>query len=107
MDTRYSAFYGEFEWDSEKNRLNKIKHGMSFEKATAVFQDERVINIFDSKSSLLKEDRFKAIGMIEGILIVAVIHTEKRDRIRVISARRATKLEIRLYYERNRLGKTY
>lgn len=107
MDTHYSAFYGEFEWNSEKDHLNKIKHGIAFEDATAVFQDERLVNIFDSKNSLLEEDRFKAIGMIKGILIVTVIHTERSFRIRIISARRATKQEMKLYYERNRLGKTY
>ena len=85
-----------FEWDEEKNRINKRKHGISFESAVHVFDDENRIEYYDAAHSD-EEDRYQTIGMANGILFV--IYTERGLRIRVISARPATPRERRLYYD--------
>lgn len=74
---------------------------MAFEDAIAVFKDEMLVEIFDEDNSDTREDRYKAVGMVGGFLIAAVIHTERGARQRIISARKATKLEKRLYYEQH------
>ncbi len=88
-----------FEWDENKNILNKKKHdGVSFEIAVRVFLDEKRIEKFDALNSTLDEDRYQAIGMVDEVLFVAF--TEKdTDRIRIISARPAEQEEIDKYYE--------
>ena len=85
-----------FEWDSEKAEINKKKHKVSFETAARVFLDE---NNFDSYDELHSddEDRFKIVGKVGGILVV--IYTERGDRNRIISARRAERYEEDEYYE--------
>ena len=87
-----------FEWDEEKNRINKEKHdGISFEFAVRVFLDEKRIERYDEEHSTLTEDRWNAIGMVGKILFV--VYTERGERTRIISARRATKEEEREYYD--------
>ena len=86
----------QFEWDDEKNRINKMKHGISFETAAKVFTDPRYIEIYDSEHSL-GEDRYIAIGLVEDVLFV--VFTERRHAIRLISARLATEIESRYYYD--------
>lgn len=87
-----------FEWDEEKNRINKIKHdGISFEYAVRVFLDEKRIEWYDVNHSTLAEDRWNAIGMVHDVLFV--VYTERGERTRIISARRATKEEEREYYD--------
>jgi hypothetical protein len=88
-----------FEWDAEKNILNKEKHGVSFETAAYVFDDPNYIEMYDFEHSTLDEDRYIAIGMVGNILFV--VFTERGDAIRLISARTATEAERRLYYDRN------
>jgi uncharacterized protein len=87
-----------FEWDYAKNRYNIMKHGVSFEQASEVFADVNALDIFDGIHSEL-EDRFITIGLIpKGPVLVA--WTEPADDvIRIISARRASKQEMRRYYE--------
>jgi hypothetical protein len=87
-----------FEWDEGKNKLNKTKHGISFETAAHVFDDPDYIEMFDFEHSL-EEDRYIAIGMVGDILFV--VFTERKDNIRLISARLATELERSLYYDQN------
>ena len=86
----------QFEWDDEKNRINKKKRGISFETAAKVFTDPRYIEIYDSEHSL-GEDRYIAIGLVEDVLFV--VFTERRHAIRLISARLATEVERRYYYD--------
>jgi hypothetical protein len=88
-----------FEWDAEKNILNKEKHDVSFETAAYVFDDPNYIEMYDFEHSTLDEDRYIAIGMVGNILFV--VFTERGDAIRLISARTATEAERRLYYDRN------
>ena len=84
-----------FEWDDEKARLNYAKHKIRFETATAVFDDENRIEWYDAAHSE-DEDRYNTIGMVRNILFV--VYTERRDKIRIISARLATAEERRIYY---------
>lgn len=89
-----------FEWDENKNRINKAKHGVDFEAASHVFEDsllssrvERIVN---------GEERWQTIGMSEGLLLLLVVHLFSLDdemTIRIISARKADK------HERNRYEK--
>jgi len=86
----------EFEWDEDKSILNKQKHKISFETAAHVFDDPNYIQIYDFEHSV-DEDRYIAIGKVGDILFV--VFTEKRDTIRLISARLATSVERELYYD--------
>ena len=90
----------DFEWDDEKNRSNKAKHGIRFESARAVFLDPFVVLIQDRY--VLGEERWQAIGIIGTLQIVVVAHTYRgefygEERIRIISARQATPGERRRY----------
>ena len=87
-----------FEWDDEKERLNYAKHKIHFETAAAVFEDENRKEWYDAAHSA-DEDRYNTVGMVDNILFV--VYTERRDKIRIISARRATAAERRLYYAGN------
>ena len=86
------------EWDDNKDKINKEKHGISFETAAYVFQDEHYIEMYDFEHSI-DEDRYIAIGMVGNLLFV--VFTERGQNIRLISARLATESERRLYYEQN------
>jgi hypothetical protein len=88
----------EFEWDEEKNKLNKKKHGISFETAQMVFQDPYRIEFFDDENSK-NEQRYDVIGMVNDMLFV--VYTERVNKIRLISARLATNLERRIYDDYN------
>lgn len=87
-----------FEWDEEKDRINREKHGISFETAAYVFQDEHYIEMYDFEHSV-DEDRYIAIGMVGDLLFV--VFTERGQNIRLISARLAAENERRLYYDQN------
>jgi len=88
-----------FTWDANKNRANRRKHGISFEMATKVFIDPNAIMRFDLND---REQRWQTIGCVEDF-IVLVSHTLKSDDrgelIHIISARKATRGERRLYEE--------
>ena len=86
-----------FEWDRDKARANLSKHGLSFEEASTVFADPLSMTIIDPVYSSGKEERFVTIGTsYQGTLIV-VVHCDRGESIRIISARRATKRERRTY----------
>lgn len=85
----------EFEWDEEKEQLNLKKHGISFEAAAKVFGDVDRIEIYDEAHSI-EEERYITIGMAGEILFV--VYTERRPRIRLISARLATARERKMYH---------
>ena len=88
-----------FEWDPNKNEVNKKKHGLSFETAKEVFYDEFAI-LFDDPDHSIDEDRFLIIGSIKTEQICIVSHCYRDDdRIRIISARKATKAEKQVYQE--------
>ena len=90
-----------FEWDPEKAASNLRKHGVSFETATRVFADPLALAAQDRIEGW--EARWKTIGMVGGCQLLVVAHTV-RDRhgteiVRIISARRAERQELRLYEE--------
>lgn len=92
-----------FEWDPNKAKNNISKHQISFEDATSVFQDKNAISIFDEKHSS-NEDRWITIGMDLKTRTLVVIHTfisldKDNCNIRIISARKATKNEQKVYKE--------
>ena len=87
-----------FEWDKEKDRENRLKHGVSFEEARTVFFDERAVEFYDDEHSGT-EDRFLMLGLSAKLRILMVCHClrERGDVIRIISARKATKNEQSYY----------
>ena len=89
-----------FEWDEDKNELNKQKHKISFETAKEVFYDELAI-LFDDPDHSIGEERFLIMGMLKSskICIVSHCYRDKENVIRIISAREATKPEKRFYEE--------
>lgn len=85
-----------FEWDEEKEKSNIKKHHISFNIAKRVFNDINRIEIYDMQHSI-EEDRYNTIGIVEDVLFV--VYTERKERIRLISARLATEKERSLYYD--------
>ncbi len=87
----------QFEWDDEKERSNVEKHGVDFDTALKVFFDPNRVEYYD-KSHSTDEDRFITIGFAGKLLFV--VYTERKENIRLISARIATNSERRRYYDR-------
>jgi uncharacterized DUF497 family protein len=83
-----------FEWDEDKNRANRHKHGISFEEAATIF-DGPVLSLEDDSD--LSEIRERSYGLIGGVVAACVIHTDRDDTIRIISARKATPNERKLF----------
>lgn len=90
-----------FEWDPEKAALNLYKHGVSFEEASAVFGDPLAGTIPDPTHST-REARFVTIGVTPAQRLIVVVHTDRDDRIRIISARPATRAEKKKHEEGTR-----
>lgn len=88
-----------FEWDNQKAHSNVQKHGISFDEASTVFADPLSLTIHDPLHSE-DEERLVLIGISHKNRTLIVVHTERGDNIRIISARKATKKE-RSYYESN------
>lgn len=83
-----------FEWNEDKNRLNKLKHKISFEEAKSVFYDEEALVIADPEHSD-EEERFIILGFSNkaNLLIVCHCYRSEDSVIRIISARKATSNE--------------
>jgi len=93
----------EFEWHKAKAKDNFRRHGVSFDLAKTVFQDPFAIDRIDDRLDDREEhseDRFVTIGMAEGKVLLFVA-TEREERIRIISARRATQYEQDDYFQQN------
>jgi uncharacterized DUF497 family protein len=92
-----------FEWHEAKNRSNQTKHGIDFETAQLVFDDPHCITFVERVSA--GEKRWHAIGSIESIIVIVVVHTHREEMtdevIRIVSARRATRHERDLYAQAN------
>jgi uncharacterized DUF497 family protein len=85
-----------FEWDASKARSNIKKHGISFEEATTIFGDPRAITI--ESSIVSREKRLVTIGRsATGRFVIVVVHIDRNDRLRVISARPASRAERKQY----------
>jgi len=89
-----------FEWDESKAKLNFTKHGVSFEEASTVFGDPFSLTIPDPAHSQV-EDRAIVLGQSHQRKLLVVVHTERGDNIRIISARRASRRERKSYEESN------
>ena len=88
-----------FEWDAAKAKSNFKAHGVSFESAKRVFDDAFAIARVDDREHY-GEERFAIIGMA-GQALLFVAYTEREGRIRIISARKATKHEQNRYFSEN------
>jgi uncharacterized DUF497 family protein len=86
----------EFEWDDNKARSNLKKHGISFEEAVTIFNDPDIATIVDPYHSE-NEERFVSLGMSFIRRLLLVVHAERNERIRLISARKATETERKIY----------
>ena len=88
-----------FEWDDEKAAANVCKHAVSFELAEQVWDDPAHLIVFDRHEN--SEERWHAIGLVRGILILTVVHAlpkiDDEGTIRIISARKATADERKRY----------
>lgn len=90
-----------FEWDENKNTINKDKHGVSFEEARTVFYDEDALLEYDEDHSA-QEDRFRILGMSYSGKVLMVVHCIREESvIRIISSRKAKENE-RKGYERSK-----
>jgi len=87
-----------FEWDPKKAKENLEIHGISFDEASTAFGDTLSLAIYDPLHSD-EEDRFVLIGNSYKTRLLVVVHTERTDRVRLISARKATKKERKQYEE--------
>ena len=93
----------EFEWDPQKANRNLRKHGLSFDRATTIFRDPNLLSIPDEEHSE-DEERWITMGMDDAGALLVVVHkfrvvTPDVSRIRVISARKATRQESKYYEE--------
>ncbi len=85
-----------FEWDPRKAIVNLKKHGVSFQEATTIFGDQLSITISDPDHSN-SEARFADLGLSHRGRLLVVTYIEREDTIRIISARRAGRSELRQY----------
>ena len=88
----------DFEWDEDKAAANLKKHKISFEEAKTVFADPYAITIDDPKHSV-DEDRFIDTGTSADGKTLVVSYTERERKIRLISCRKATRTERKIYEE--------
>ncbi len=89
------------EWDAKKNRRNRAKHRVSFETAALVLDDAKAISWMDR--IVEGEERWQTLGMAGEVVLLLVVHTfreeEHDERVRIISARKATPRERKIYEE--------
>lgn len=96
-----------FEWDEAKNRHNIKKHGFDLADAESLFFGDAPLLVRLDASEDYGEDRWKGIGVLEGVVVVVVVFAEcEEDTIRIISLRKASSRERKAYEEeiKNRLG---
>jgi uncharacterized DUF497 family protein len=93
----------EFSWDARKARENIRKHKVPFEEASTVFYDESAIEFFDPEHSI-NEERFLMLGLSGRLRIMVVCYCLRKEgsEIRIISARKATKKEEKVYIQEKR-----
>ena len=87
-----------FVWDERKARVNERKHGISFIEAITAFLDPMSLTIPDVVHSI-GEERFVLIGRSDGGRLLVVVHVDREDEVRLISAREATAYERSTYEE--------
>lgn len=87
-----------FEWDPEKAAANLAKHGVGFEEAASVFEDP-LADTFDDPDHSESEQRFLTFGLSRQRRALVVGHCDRRDRVRIITARLMTRRDKRQYEE--------
>jgi uncharacterized DUF497 family protein len=87
--------FGAYEWDETKNASNLAKHGISFADVTEIWSDLNLAQL-KSRDTEIDEQRFLCIGKIDQTIWSCII-TYRQQRIRIMSARRSSKLEIKVY----------
>jgi hypothetical protein len=87
-----------FEWDPNKAAKNLPRHEVSFDEAATVFDDLMFITLVDEEHSV-DEERYITIGLSKPGRLLVVAHTDRDGKIRIISARKATKKEAKFYAE--------
>lgn len=87
-----------FEWDLEKAKSNLRKHQVGFDEASTIFDDPHFITFLDEEHSA-DEERYITIGLSDKNPLIMVAHTERGNKIRIISVRKATKNEEKFYQE--------
>lgn len=87
-----------FEWDHLKAKNNLLKHQVAFEEASSIFDDPLFITFLDNEHSI-DEERYISIGLSNKTRVLLVAHTERKDKVRIISARKATENEEKFYQE--------
>jgi uncharacterized protein len=90
----------EFEWNPDKAGSNYEKHGVTFEEAATVFNDALSVTFPDPAHSI-GESRYVIIGVSRFGKLLIIAHTDREDKIRIISAREATRQERRFYEQSN------
>jgi uncharacterized DUF497 family protein len=87
-----------FEWDEHKARINATKHGVTFEEAKSAFRDDRA-RLIDDPDHSNDEDRFILLGLSSNLKLLVVCHCYRSEgnTIRIISVRKATSWEAKLY----------
>ena len=85
-----------FSWDETKRKTNLVKHGLDFADAKRVFSG--AIFTFADERFNYGEERFITIGMLHGAVVV-IAHTESNNEIRIISMRKATQNEQKIYFQ--------
>jgi hypothetical protein len=92
-----------FEWDPEKARSNRSKHGVRFEEAASIFRDPSMLTVYDAGHSQ-NEDRWISMGISERGRLLVVCHTFAEETpaaatVRIFSSRKATQTETSQYQE--------
>jgi uncharacterized DUF497 family protein len=85
-----------FEWDDQKAARNRQKHGVSFDEAVSVFADVLALTFADT-DHFESENRSRTYGISNKGRLLVVVHTERRNNVRIISARKATRYEKGIY----------
>jgi len=85
-----------FNWDESKRKIRLIKHGMDFVDAEVVFSGATFT--FEDDRFPYGEQRLITVGMLSGVVVV-IAHTEHNDHVRIISMRKATKNEQKIYFK--------
>ena len=88
-----------FEWDENKNKSNIQKHGIDFNDSANIFDHAMVIKL--DKRADYGESRWIGLGQLESIVII-IVFTKRNDRMRIISIRKASKQERRIYFEKSK-----
>ena len=91
----------DYEWDAAKARQNITRHGVSFEEASSVFDDPLLVTYPDTIHSI-QEVRYISVGYSKHGKLLLVVHTDRENKVRIVSSRKATRQERKAYEEDKR-----